>query len=135
MLQFSCSTCVGDTGVAPERVMRAHDPVYWLLPTANKDVENVGLLGGIMRSGATPVSTIQVEQGSCNIAFLRMNLTLANKKTYCLRSFSLANTACTGFKAELKMKESNGTYRSTQRSLNHHFSRLKRHFHRKTGQV
>ena len=45
-----------------------------------------------------------------------------------LRSFSLANTAPTGFKAELKMNGSNVTYRSRQRFtlVNHHFSHLER---------
>ena len=35
MLQFSCSTCVVDTGVAPERMMRAHDSSL-LAPVYNK---------------------------------------------------------------------------------------------------
>ena len=60
-----------------------------------------------MRSGATPVSTTQVEQENCNIALLRMLHIEAKKKSHWLRSLSLATA--TSFEAELRMGGSNGT--------------------------
>ena len=94
--------------------------VYSLLPTTNEDVEHVGWVGEIMRSGATPV----VEQSWTR----KLQHCITQNQSIWLRSFSLANTAPTGFKAELKMNGSNVTYRSRQRFtlVNHHFSHLER---------
>ena len=105
MLQFSCSTCVVDTGVAPERMMRAQD--YRLLASAYN--KRGCRERGVSRRNHAFRRDTRVKDTSWT---RKLQHCITQNQSLWLRSFSLANTAPTGFKAELKMNGSNGTYRS-----------------------
>ena len=87
MLQLPCSTCVVDTGVAPERCRQ----------------ERVD--GSHALSSCAQVRHLcqRHKFNKLKIELLRMIHTEPKKKSHWLRSLSLANTALTGFEAELKM--------------------------------
>ena len=125
--QLPCSTCFVDTGVAPERMRRAHDSR--LAPAYNKRrYRERGWVGGIMRSSATPVSTTQVEQGSCNMALLRMTPTWAKNKSHWFRSFLYRTLPPLFFMQNWRWMGQRVHIQARKDSLNDYLSRVKRHF-------